>query len=383
MESVQDRLESIESENQRLRAIVETTTDAILILDAENTVRFVNRAAEQLFGRSESDLVGTPFGFPVVLGETAELDVRRPDGRAVVAELRVGESRWDGEPARIASLRDCTERKRSEERERDLIREQAARLQAEAFAAESARLYQEAQQANRAKSDFLAIMSHELRTPLNAVIGYADLLLSGVPTAIPPAAEGQVNRIRASAHHLLNLIEEILTYTRMEAGRERVDLQRFDPAEVIHTVVSVISPLMHGRNVELKCQLPPQTTPIHSDRTKLQQILLNLLSNAVKFTDHGEVGVGLRQDGTHSHFDVWDTGIGIPPEQLEKVFEPFWQAEQSRNRRAEGTGIGLTVARRLAHLLHGELTVQSTVNKGTHFSLSIPPNIPQVSKFTT
>jgi signal transduction histidine kinase len=158
----------------------------------------------------------------------------------------------------------------------------------------------------------------------------------------------------------------------MEAGRERLDLQRFEPAEAIHTVVSVISPLMRGPHVELKCHLPQTTTPICSDRTKLQQILLNLLSNAVKFTDRGEIGIGLRLDSTHAHFEVWDTGIGITPAQLEKVFEPFWQAEQSRSRRAEGTGIGLSVARRLAGLLGGELLVESAVNQGTRFLLSIP-----------
>jgi len=244
-----------------------------------------------------------------------------------------------------------------------------------AISLDNARLYQDAQLANKAKADFLAIMSHELRTPLNAVIGYSDLLLMGVPAEIPTPAVGHVDRIRGSARHLLRLIEEILTYARMEAGREQLDIQEFDAETTIRDVIALVEPLALDRKLKLICRLPDEPVALRSDCGKLQQILLNLLSNAVKFTDQGEVGLEFKTDGPTAEFVVWDTGIGLSAESVRHIFEPFWQAEQSRTRRAEGTGLGLTVARSLAQLLGGDLELESEVGKGTSFKLHIPARV--------
>ena len=248
-----------------------------------------------------------------------------------------------------------------------------------ATAIDNSRLYQEAQRGNEAKSNFLAIMSHELRTPLNAVIGYSDLLTMGVPTPIPRESVQHVNRIRSSARHLLRLIEEILTFSRMEAGREYIEFS-YTPISVVgRDVASIIKPLAAEKNLEFIVNLPEPDYEIHTDIGKVEQILLNLLSNAVKFTPSGKVELTIVPADNWTHFHVKDSGIGIAPEHLDRIFDPFWQAEQSRTRRAEGTGLGLSVARRLAQLLGGNLVVQSTAHKGSTFTLQLPNRAPVVN----
>jgi signal transduction histidine kinase len=218
-------------------------------------------------------------------------------------------------------------------------------------------------------------MSHELRTPLNAIIGYSDLIVMGVPAPMPTQLRGHVERIRTSARHLLRLIEEILTYARMEAGHEDLSVEDLDATDVVREVAALIEPLVRGKNLQLTLRLPDSAIRLHTDGGKLRQILINLMGNAVKFTDRGEVGVNFGFEGNQACFTVWDTGVGIEPEVIGRIFEAFWQAEQSRTRRAEGTGLGLTVARRLARLLGGDIEVESTPGRGSRFIVRIAPSL--------
>ena len=245
-----------------------------------------------------------------------------------------------------------------------------------ATAVDNSRLFQEAQRGNKAKSNFLAVMSHELRTPLNAIIGYSDLLMIGVPVTIAPEAQQHVARIRSSARHLLRLIEEILTFTRMEAGREQVSPEDVKVHDVANDVAELIQPLAMDRGLEFTVSLPPVDYALRTDAGKLGQILINLLSNAVKFTPSGSIQLDVMPVDDWTHFDVHDSGMGIPTECLDQIFEPFWQAEQTRTRRNEGTGLGLSVARRLAALLGGNLVVQSTLGRGSTFTLQVPNRRP-------
>jgi PAS domain S-box-containing protein len=237
---------------------------------------------------------------------------------------------------------------------------------------ENARLYEQALEANRIKSGFLATMSHELRTPLNAMIGYAELLEMGVPDPVTPAQRAQVERIRLSAQHLLQLIEEILTFSRVEAGRERVDVEPVALRALAREVSAIIEPLAEKRGLTFRVEVPDQEVTLETDPRKVRQILLNLLGNAVKFTAQGEVSFRAERRGETMVMEVRDTGIGIAHEHLEKIFEPFWQAETEMHARVSGTGLGLPVTRQLVELLGGRMRVTSEPGRGSHFRVELP-----------
>ncbi len=243
-----------------------------------------------------------------------------------------------------------------------------------ALAMEHARLYHESQEANRAKSEFLATMSHELRTPLNAITGYADLLQLAAHDETQRQAH--LERIKASAWHLLSIIEEILSFSRIEAGREVVMPEPVDGAELAREAAAMIEPVASQKGLDFDVRLGKRPIHIETDRPKLRQILLNLLSNAIKFTEHGRVtleGVAQRDAVI---FRVIDTGVGIESSNLERIFEPFWQADRGIRRRSGGTGLGLTVSRQLAQLLGGELKVESEPGKGSVFTVQLPARAP-------
>jgi signal transduction histidine kinase len=243
------------------------------------------------------------------------------------------------------------------------------------LAVDNARLYQDAQAANHAKTDFLGLMSHELRTPLNAIIGYTELLVMGVPAPIPDAARQQVERVRNASHHLLHLIDEVLAFSRLEAGREEIRAGSAQLSAVITEAASVIAPLSVERRLELRIDAPSEPVTLETDIGKVRHILLNLLSNAVKFTEAGEVALTARVDHGDVRFEVRDTGIGVASQYQERIFDPFWQVENKASRRIAGTGIGLSVARRLARLLGGDITVASQAGQGSTFTARIPRRV--------
>jgi signal transduction histidine kinase len=249
------------------------------------------------------------------------------------------------------------------QRARLLVREQVARHDAET--------------ANRSKGDFLAVMSHELRTPLSAIIGYQELLADGITGPVTDAQRQQLARIKASAGHLLQIIDEILTYSRAEAGKEEV---RYDVATVnamLDEAAALIEPLAAEKNVTFSVVRLDSPLAIETDPGKVRQILVNLLSNAVKFTDPGgTVTLRARDIGRQVEFTIADTGIGIPPQYLNRIFDTFWQIEQKATRRAGGTGLGLAVSRQLAHLLGGEISVSSVVGRGSVFTVWLPAREP-------
>ena len=242
--------------------------------------------------------------------------------------------------------------------------------------AEAARA--EAESANGAKSDFLAVMSHELRTPLAAIMGYQELLADGITGPITDAQAQQLGRIKASARHLLSLIDEILTFTRLDAGRETVLSEPMDLEEAVKGAVEIVEPLAASKNIELRAESPGPGKTVESDPIKVRQILVNLLSNAVKFTDSGSVTAKATLRDKEFELNVIDTGIGIQPENIHKIFDPFWQVEQKATRRATGTGLGLTVTRRLANLLGGDVVVTSTPGEGTTFTVTLPVKAPRI-----
>ena len=373
-----DRRRNRTEEQRRLRAIVERLADGILVVDGNGVIRFANPAAELLFGRSAAELVGTELGFPVLSGERADIEVVRPGGETVTAELRIVDADWaeagarPGERARLVSLRDVTDRRRAIERERQLERERAARAEAEA--------------ASQAKSEFLAMMSHELRTPLNAVIGYAELLDLGIAGPLTGEQRHQLSRIRTSGRHLLGLVNEVLDLAKIEAGRLSVNISAGRAGDAADAALSLVQTRADEKGIRFVGQCMGDTDAVfQGDEDRVRQILVNLLSNAVKFTNPGgevaiECGTSAEPDGEariqpHKrwvYLRVRDTGVGIPQAQLPFIFDPFVQGETGHTRSNDGSGLGLTISRRLARLMGGDVTVRSTPERGSVFTLWLP-----------
>jgi signal transduction histidine kinase len=530
-----------------LRTLVEFNADGLLIVDGEGRVRFGNPAAARLFGRPLQELVGTELGLPLVDGETAEIDVVPRGGAPATVELRAKPVQWDGTGAFVVTLRDVTERRRSEEMERGRIRADAARQEAEratrraeflalasgvlnatldvqtvldqlaglavptlaeyalvhwrgekgeaaqtaalhgqdaaqrildalppmdadgasavarvlrsgraewhpggplpaeadpdptggalqtllptawlavplsvrgrvlgaltlcrdaagaaydesevglaeelarrgALAAENARLFRAAQAASRAKSQFLATVSHEIRTPINAVMGYAELLEMGLGGELSEKSAEYVGRIQGSSRHLLSLVNDVLDLSKIEAGEMAVRHERLPLRATADRAMEQVEPQARAKAISLSLEWGcPEDDVYVGDEDRVSQVLVNLLSNAVKFTEPGgsvtmtcSAGAGApptlgdEPERMWVSVEVVDTGIGIPPDKLEAVFEPFMQVDGSHTRREGGTGLGLAISRRLARLMGGELTVESTPSQGSRFTLWLP-----------
>jgi signal transduction histidine kinase len=241
-----------------------------------------------------------------------------------------------------------------------------------ALAVHKSMLLQQAQSADRAKGRFLATMSHELRTPLTALAGYGELLADQV---IGPMSEPQLDileRMRSVTTHLSAMIEEILAFTSLEEGRETVRPTEFLAEDLVRSALAAVEPMAEQRGIAVELKLRSTSVRMSSDIEKARQILVNLLGNAVKFTDRGRVTVRLGKTSTSVRMDVIDTGIGIPADELPRLFRPFAQVDTGLTRRHGGTGLGLYISRRLATMLGGHIEVASQPGVGSTFSVVLP-----------
>jgi signal transduction histidine kinase len=236
-----------------------------------------------------------------------------------------------------------------------------------------------AEAADRLKSAFLATMSHELRTPLNSIIGFTGILLQDLAGPLTAEQRKQLTMVRDSARHLLALINDVLDISKIEAGQLEVIIEPFDLRASLEKVLGLVRPLAEKKGLALDIRLAPEIGSFDSDARRVEQILINLLNNAVKFTDEGgitlEAGYApypFRAPRTALRISITDTGIGIKPEDLQSLFQPFHQIDTGLTRRHEGTGLGLAICRRLAELLGGEIRAESEWGKGSVFSLILP-----------
>jgi signal transduction histidine kinase len=246
-----------------------------------------------------------------------------------------------------------------------------------------AELVDRLQEADRIKSNFLATVSHELRTPLTSVIGYSEMLLEGIAGALNDEQRDYVRTVMEKGDQLLQLITGILDISRMEAGEMKVRRAPFDLAETVRIAVSTVAPNARRKNVVLESIVPDALPPAHGDRDKTRQVILNLLGNAVKFTsDGGTVRIEVRsgalarteqQNGAPGlRVSVRDTGIGIPSEHFNRVFDPFYQVDNSSTREYGGTGLGLSIVKRFVEAQGGQVWLESEVGKGTSFTFTMP-----------
>jgi signal transduction histidine kinase len=258
----------------------------------------------------------------------------------------------------------------------DLLHSFAAQA---AVAVENARLFQEIQEksqqlelASKHKSQFLANMSHELRTPMNAVLGYTDLILDDIFGEVPAPIRETLERIKTNGHHLLSLINDVLDLSKMEAGQLTLSLGDYAMGEVVHAVVSAVESLAAGKKLAFKAIVPADLPSGRGDERRLTQVLLNLAGNAIKFTDTGEVSIEARAADGAFVVSVSDTGPGIAEADQQNIFEEFQQADSSSTRSKGGSGLGLSISRRIVELHGGRLWVESVPGEGSTFYFTVP-----------
>ncbi len=240
-----------------------------------------------------------------------------------------------------------------------------------ALAVENARLHREVQRASEVKSEFLAAMSHEFRTPLTAILAYAELLVSGIPQPVPDVPRGHAERILAASEHLTHLVEQVLTLSRIEAERDEVRAEPTDLAALARETAALIEPLARQKGLGFAVVVPEAGATVTTDANKLRQVLFNLLGNSVKFTTRGAVRLTLHVADGSATFEVRDTGRGMTAQELERIWEPFWQADRPGMKRTPGTGLGLGISRRLVSILGGEIRARSEPGRGSVFEVEL------------
>ncbi len=379
--------EAVVLAKRQLEAVIETSPLAIIQLDREGMVQGWNEAASRMFGWNEAEVIGKPN--PIVpdqenyAGRFARvLEGERFDGDRV--------RRWtkDGAPldlmlymaplmsptgdieGAVGLMADITEQveaeaelKRYRERLEELVQERTSELN---------KVNEHLRRATQVKSEFLANMSHELRTPLNSIIGFSGAMLQGLAGDLTEEQLKQLGMVYRSGKHLLEIINDVLDLSKIEAGRMGVEVQAFDVNELAESVLETLRPLAERKSLEMRFVPAPGTPEAETDRTKVRQVLLNLVGNAIKFTDTGTVEIRVIGQGSMLLIEVEDTGPGIPAEERALIFDEFTQSNRGADEKPQGTGLGLAISRRLARMMGGELLIDSEIGRGSTFSLRVP-----------
>jgi len=354
--SVAGFVEIVEDLTQRkqtelsLRNIITSSIDGIVIVDQKGLIRFFNPSFGSLFGRKAEDLLGSMFGFPLVSGETTEIEIVRKrsektsiDTRTV--EIRVVQINWEKENAYLALMQDITERKKVEEERSKL---------------------------ERMKTEFISNISHELRTPLQSIKGFAKLMLQGkVPD--PETQKEFLTIIDSQSENLTRLIESLLDMSRIESCRFEIQKARLSVKDLIENAVGELYSLTNQRGIRIHENIPATLPEIKADGERLRQVMVNLFSNAIKFShDGGSITVSADAKDNELLVQVTDYGIGISEDVMEHLFERFYQGNGSMTRSAGGSGLGLYISKQIIEAHGGDIWVESKVGGGSTFSFTLP-----------
>jgi PAS domain S-box-containing protein len=395
----------LDESEQKYRELVESANSIILRWDAQGYVTFLNSFGQQFFGYTAEEIIGQHIIGTIVpatdsagrdlqdLMQQICLDTRIFEQNVNENMRRSGERVWiswtnkvvldaQGQVVEILSIgNDITEGLRAEKEIRELNASLEKRVAERTEELQSALVRAEA--ADKIKSAFLATMSHELRTPLNSIIGFTGIILQGMAGPLNPEQTKQLGMVRGSAKHLLELINDVLDISKIEAGQLEVRSEPFNLIALIERVISLLTPIVEKKGLLLHTSITSDLGEITSDRRRLEQILINLINNAIKFTENGSITITAElinnfrttPDAAPAAFvklSVADTGIGIKPEDLKLLFQPFRQIDSGLSRMHEGTGLGLAICRRLLELMGGQISATSEWSKGTEFIVLLP-----------
>ena len=357
----------------RFRGVLEAVPDAMVVVDVDGRIALVNSETERLFGYTRDELLGNTVELLIPeryrhahpghragyflaprrrsMGVALELAGRRQDGREFPVDISLSPLEVDGVTLVIAAIRDVSARKQSTEAQVQTVRE-----------------------ASRLKSEFLANMSHELRTPLNAIIGFAELMHDGKVGAVSARQQEYLDDILTSSRHLLQLINDVLDLSKVEAGKMEFRPEPVDLAKLIREVKDILRTLAAQKQIRVEVEIDAGVTGVLADPAKLKQVLYNYLSNALKFTpDDGRVVVRVVPEGPEAfRLEVEDTGIGIRPEDMDRLFTEFQQLDAGMAKQHAGTGLGLALTKRVVEAQGGRVEARSAPGKGSLFSAVLP-----------
>ena len=405
---IQERNSAIEEADLRNRSVVRLAAEGIILCSSTGQIQEINNAALRIFGYTFEETKDRSFDLLLEHSPEEDADLRgthtiscssavsdlaqtttpctekmgqHKDGSLFPLEVSVSKVKLpNGTMLFTVIARDITERKRLTSELKELndrleqrVKRRTAELEQKKLDLEAAR--DQALEASHAKSAFLAQMSHELRTPLNSIIGYSELLMDDAKDGPQdPTTLADLKKIVGSGHHLLALINDVLDVSKIEAGKMELCLEEFELAAEVRGIVTTVEPLVQKNANTLRVDCPTDGCVMRADRTRVRQVLFNLLSNACKFTDHGQVALEATVDLSREtcRFRVTDSGIGMSPEQLAKLFQSFSQADASTTRKYGGTGLGLAISQRICHLMGGQITVTSELGVGSTFTVDLP-----------
>ncbi|MFN8552014.1 MAG: ATP-binding protein [Candidatus Obscuribacterales bacterium] len=362
---------SLQSTEKDLRKIIEKNADSILVVDSNGALLYWNAAAHKLFG-SSGLVTGEVFGIPLIAGETTELDVVDKSGERIVAEMRVVDIEWSGQAACLASLRDVTQRKLTEELLEAKVKDRTKQL--EELNQELRKMYESAENAARVRSQFIANFSHEVRTPLGGIVAASEML--------PMADDLEEFRelassVADSSKQLLSLVESILDFSKLESGAVPVADSDFSLRELFDSVVQSLTKLAAENSTSVTYILA-DTIPdiVQADAVKIRQVILNLTHNAIKFTKNGYVEIRAELQDSYEQptlrVTIKDSGIGMTARECETIFQPFVQGNRKIHGRFGGTGLGLSICKQLVEAMHGTINFYSEPEKGSTFWFAIP-----------